>query len=287
MIERSVVTAIRRGTGAYLKIAGFRSHFVQTSVGRLHVLDARGRGEGPPVVLFHGLGSRSTDYLPMIRGLRSSNRRVLAPDMPGHGYSWNPGPETGSRPVRISMLEGLDALLKEPAVLFGNSLGGLVAIRYALERPEKVLGLMLANPGGAPISDEELAALLGQFRFRDRRDAQALIDALLVRPTRLKGVLAWGVERRMRRSGTRRLIERIDRTDLLEPEELAGLEAPIFFFWGREDRILPDSNRRFFLEHLPAHARIEQPPRYGHAPFLDDPGAFLDTLRGFAASVAR
>lgn len=46
------------------------------------------------------------------------------------------------------MTEALDALLPEPAIVCGNSLGGAVALHYALARPEKVLGLVLLSPAG-------------------------------------------------------------------------------------------------------------------------------------------
>jgi len=286
LLERALIHTIRRSTDVGLRATGFRRRFVETSLGRVHALDMKGEGELPPLVLFHGLGSRATDYMRLMQGLRSQHRRLLALDMPGHGRSWTPRPYAGSRPVRQSMMEAADVLLDEPAILFGNSLGGLVAIRYALERPERALGLMLVNPGGAPLNDEELAQLLSRFKFDTRADSERFIDGLLGRSTRLKGVLAWGVRRRMSRSGTRQLIERIDHSDLLSPEELARLSAPIYFFWGRRDRILPDSNRRFFLEHLPAGTRVDQPEDYGHVPYIDDHRAFLEIVRGFARSLA-
>jgi len=285
LLERALIRSIRGGTNIGLRAVGYRSRFVETSLGRVHALDVKGQGILPPVVLFHGLGSRATDYARLMQGLRPHHRRLLALDMPGHGRSWTPRTDAGSRPVRQSMLEAVDAILDEPAILFGNSLGGLVAVRYALERPDRALGLMLVNPGGAPLSDLELEGLLSRFKFDTRDEAKHFIDGLLGRSSRLRGVLAWGVRRRMQRPGTRELIERIDHSDLLSAEELGRLSAPVFFFWGRRDRILPDSNRRFFLEHLPEGTRVDQPQGYGHVPYMDDHRAFLALVRQFAGEV--
>ena len=67
------------------RLAGARSHLIQLPGGRGHVLDLAGTGSGPPIVLLHGLGSCSADYVPLMRMLRARHRRVLAPDLPGHG----------------------------------------------------------------------------------------------------------------------------------------------------------------------------------------------------------
>ena len=72
---------------ASLNARGYRSVRVPTSVGEVHALDGRGVGALPPVVLLHGLASAGMHLAPVMTGLRPWVRRLVAPDLPAHGYS--------------------------------------------------------------------------------------------------------------------------------------------------------------------------------------------------------
>src|SRR5678815_2871498 len=114
---------------------GYESRRVATTDGPVHVLDARGDGDLPTVVLLHGLGSWSVDYLPLFSRLRRHVRRIVAPDLLAHGHSGDPVP-SGRLPALWDALAGaLEATLDEPALVYGNSLGGLAALRLGIDRP--------------------------------------------------------------------------------------------------------------------------------------------------------
>ena len=73
-----------------MHLRGYRTRRVPTSVGTLHALEARGRGALPPVVVLHGLSAAGQYYESLLERVRPHVRRVIAPDMPGHGYSATP-----------------------------------------------------------------------------------------------------------------------------------------------------------------------------------------------------
>jgi len=268
-----------RAVRGLLRLRGFRSHAVETAAGRLHVYDVPGGGDLPPILLLHGLGSCAQDFAQLILALKGHTRRLIAPDLPGHGYS--PVPEDGMDPDALpeAMLEAVDAVLDEPAIVLGNSLGGLSAIRFVQARPDKVRALVLASPGGAPIGEDGIKGIQELFRVHTHADGLEFADRFMGRPSVTRHVLAWGIRVRMASRGVRELVERIEARHMLTPDDLRGLaQVPTLLFWGAADGILQPEQAEFFREHLPDPVTYEAPEGYGHSPHSD-------TLRGFARRV--
>lgn len=265
---------------------GARSHRLGYDHGVVHVLDLPGRGYLPPVVLLHGFSaSGPTQYLPMARRLRPHVRRIVLPDMPGHGGSSVP-PRLDEETIQAGLGAALDRLLDRPAVVFASSLAGGFAVRYAARRPDMVAGLMLCSPGGAPLDGTQLDELFDTFAVRTHDEALRFVDRLLPRPHPLRHAYAWGVRQQFSRPHLRRLLERAREARFLEPEELRGLRMPVALIWGRADRILPWSHFEYFRRHLPDDAEVETPPGYGHAPFLHRAGDLTERLLRFTRKVA-
>lgn len=266
-MERLRLTGARR--------LGFRGR----TVDGIHVLELDGTGDRPPVLLVHGLASCGLDYVPLMTQLAKRHRRVIAPDLPGHGFSPAPLDGMSPRAIRDRLTPAFQQILDEPAIVLGNSLGGLVAIRAALHEPEKVLGLVLASPGGAPMSEDELEQLLSNFRLNSHQLALGFVDRFQGR-SQARHVFAWGARLRMKRENIRAFVEQISHEHLLTAEELAAVQVPTLVFWGTDDRVLPASSLAFFREHLP-HANFVEPPGYGHAPYLDHLKRFVVVVDGF------
>ena len=256
-----------------------RQGYASRIVDGLHVLTAEGTGEGPPVLLLHGLASSALDYMPLMALLRHHHREVMALDLPGHGFS--PLPEGGMKPsvLRERIEPAVAELLTEPSVVFGNSLGGLAAIRVAQAVPENVLRLVLASPGGAPMDSADLTELLNQFRIGSHNDALSFVDRFQG-VARARHVFAWGARIRMGRASVQSLVEQIEVHHLLTAEDLAALTLPVLVFWGRRDRVLPGHAVEFFREHL-RHGTFLEPEGYGHAPYLDHLKPFVEQCRDF------
>ena len=137
-------------------------------------------GEGPPLLLVHGLGGMASNWR-LVAPALAAERRVIVPELPGHGGS-APLAETKSLdPFADALLAVAEAEDAIPAPWVGHSLGGLVGLRAAARRPDAVAGVVLA--AGAGISS---ATRLGE----------ATVTALgALKPGRVIGRRARGVSR--------------------------------------------------------------------------------------------
>jgi pimeloyl-ACP methyl ester carboxylesterase len=270
---------------AWLRLKGFASKRVATSVGVVHALDGRGRGHLPPLILLHGFSASCTSFAQLLPRLLPRLQRVLVPDFPAHGFSDEPESGVRGATLESGVFEALHALLpREPAFLFASSMGAVPAVRYALLHPERVLGLILCSPGGAAMEEPALRTLLEVFQPPSHREALAFVDRLFARRSRLRHLIAWGVRRRFMRSAMRALLASVTSADLLTPEQLRALGMPVLLIWGRAERILPGSHLEYFRRHLPASALFEAPEGCGHSPYLDRPGAIARSILGFIES---
>src|SRR5437868_11009566 len=143
--------------------------------GPIHLADFG--GTGPTMVLVHGLGGSHANWLAVGAGL-AAHARVLAPDLPGFGRTPLAGRSARVR-ANVELLDRLlDAVDGRPAVLVGNSMGGLIAMMEAARRPERVAGLVLVAPAQPRTADAPLDRLVAA-RFASY--ALPLVGELAVR----------------------------------------------------------------------------------------------------------
>lgn len=134
-------------------------------------------GSGPPLALVHGLGGCAANWRAVAPAL-ARERRVIVPELPGHGGSQAlPGMSrrrpSSLDPFAAAVLAVLEAERALPAPWVGHSLGGLVGLRAAVRRPEAVTGIVLAAAAGISSAT---------------RLAEATVTALgIVRPGRILG----------------------------------------------------------------------------------------------------
>jgi 3-oxoadipate enol-lactonase len=138
-------------------IPGFEERFAETKGCRLRYF-VGGPQRGAPVVLVHGLGGSAANWVDTAP-LLAVRRRVLVPELPGHGRSTAlPAvPNLAVFADRIAAVAEREGML--PAAFAGHSLGGVVALRLALRRPDDVSALVLA--AGAGISSTTRRARYG------------------------------------------------------------------------------------------------------------------------------
>jgi pimeloyl-ACP methyl ester carboxylesterase len=267
--HRSSMTSVfEQGMVRFLRVRGFMSHFVPTKSGMIHVMTGSGGGDMAPVVLFHGLASCGAHYMPMIRHLRKEVREIILPDAPGHGQSSTPPDDQCHEVFQDSLNKAVASVITEPAVVFGNSMGGFLGIRFALAHPDKVRALILCSPGGAAMSQRELDSFLELFRMKSHSDSLDFLNRAFGQVPPFRHLVAWRVRHRFSSKILQQRLDSLKSEDLLSAEELQGLKVPVVLIWGQEDGILPQQCLDFFQENLPANTRVIEPPQYGHAPFV-------------------
>src|SRR5690242_13191756 len=132
------------GMDAKVELAGFEERFVEARGCRLRCLVA---GQGEPLLLVHGLGGAASNWL-ALAPLLLPGRRVLVPELPGHGGS-EPLPAAANlnayadRLGLVAEREGFSA-----AGVVGHSLGGAIVLRLAIRKPDLVGRLVLAGAAG-------------------------------------------------------------------------------------------------------------------------------------------
>jgi pimeloyl-ACP methyl ester carboxylesterase len=253
-------------------------------------------GQGPPLVLLHGVGTSRVVWR-SVRPLLVPERIVAAPDLPGFGDSPPVGPGFALDEVADTLAEGLRARLPTPFDLLGNSLGGAVACVLAARHPGLVSRLVLAAPAGLSPLPAPIPALAG-------RAGTALIAARRLAGPRLAGsvagrrVVLFGVvaePARVEAADARALlsssakskrigeaIAAVARADLRP--QLAALPTPCGFLWGDRDRVMPVSALAE-LRALVPEAPVEVIPGTGHAPQVERPREFVAALDRLLAAI--
>ena len=254
-------------------------------------------GGGPPLVLVHGLGGSAANWCELAPALMR-RRRVVAPDLPGHGGSAPLHAVSGLEPYadRVAAVMDLEGMLPAPVV--GHSLGGMVVLRLALRRPDAVQAIVLAGSAGLSIGRTWPRTLLSVFsvvrpgrlagRYRSWVARSALLRRLVFGvvsvsdpiglPNRaVDGFLSGQVLHTDIGSAWNAL--RLD-----DPrQELERLSCPALILWGADDVQLPLEDAFEYARRLRAPLRViagcghlligERPEPCAHA--IE---TFLDTI---------
>jgi pimeloyl-ACP methyl ester carboxylesterase len=273
---------------------------------RARVVRARGletfyleAGEGPPIVLLHGLGATSASMLPTLEEL-ARDHRVLAVDLPGFGASEKPAGTYHPLFYARWLARFLDAVGVGRADLVGNSMGGRIAIETALRTPDRVGRLVLLAPSLAFKRYRALAPLVRLLSAEmgamplvaPRSLVTAVLRRMFARPERLQP--AWydaAVDEFLRVFATARgrvaFFSAAQQIYLEEAhgrrgfwERLPGLSRPALFLWGDRDRLVPSRFARHVTAVLPA-ARSVVLEDCGHVPQFEQPARTHALLREF------
>jgi pimeloyl-ACP methyl ester carboxylesterase len=264
---------------------GAQSRWVMTRHGRMHCYELPGSGDLPPVVVLHGLAAAATPFGPLLMRLARDVRRVVAPDHLGHGFSAGRDGALTPETLLEATIATLDHTLREPAIVVGNSLGGAVAVRYALSSPQNVKAMVLVSPAGAHCDDNEWRELKRLFAMTTRADAAVFFRRVYHEPPWFLSLVAHELPACMASAPVRSLLLGASNSTALRPEELEALDVPVMLVWGQEERLLPDSNLAYFRRHLPRGTRIERPDGFGHSPHIDAPDALANLIVDFARQI--
>jgi pimeloyl-ACP methyl ester carboxylesterase len=255
----------------------------------VHLVEA---GEGEPLLLIHGFLVWSYFWRKTIARL-SSVARVIAPDLRGFGLTERQLGRPLSLWAQADLLASLmDRLSITRAVLCGHSMGGEVALRFALRYPERVRGLILVSSAGYVRRD---ASRWERLILQTPAIRRLVMRALLIN-RRYAG-------RALREAYYRQEMDPIDLTAYLLPArlpatsrtmaqmllevdfgavagELDRVRQPTLLLWGKDDPWIPLAHGERLATVLP-NARLTVIPECGHAPPEEHPDAFAREVTAF------
>jgi pimeloyl-ACP methyl ester carboxylesterase len=280
-------------TDAKVELPGFGERIAEVRGTRLRYLAA---GEGEPLLLVHGLGGAAANWL-ALAPLLLATRRLLVPELPGHGGS----SALPAAPSLNAYADRLGIVLEQEGIasagVVGHSLGGAIALRLSIRRPDAVSALVLA--GAAGISS------------RRRNARYALTITSIVKPGRrlaphrrriarsntLKRVVfgRWGASdppalptelAEAFLSGPARHTDTVSAAQALVRDDpradLDRVRCPSLVLWGARDHQLPVEDAFDYARRLRARLRVIAD--CGHLLIGERPEACADAIEDFLAS---
>jgi pimeloyl-ACP methyl ester carboxylesterase len=216
--------------------------------------------------------------------LRPRVGRMLAPDAPAHGFSGLAGPLSVDH-AYAGLSQLLLRELDRPAVLFGNSMGGAFAIRFALEHPDRVRGLFLSSPAGAAVDAQDFASLRDHFRVVGLATPAAWSTASPTSPT---GSTPWSPPTSCGSSAAAPCATSSSPSSpaTCSPRSSSPSSAPDPPRVGPLRARPPAASLEFFRRALPSHATFEEPDDFGHCPYMDKPYALAAKIAEFTRARA-
>jgi len=228
-----------------MRAAGLDSHFLETPFGRMHFVSA-GRSEpaAPPparVLFVHGSPGTWDAWKTWLEDAELRDRaRLVAADRPGFG-----GSERGTaEPSLARQVAALAAILDSepgpPAIVVGHSLGGPIAARLAMDRPDLVAGLVLVAPSIDPALEKR--------RWYNVAASLALVQLFLPVDWTTSNRELWPLKREL---------------EAMMPK-WESIAAPVIVIQGEEDDLVPPGNADFAERMMPSNVDVRRIPGEGH-----------------------
>jgi pimeloyl-ACP methyl ester carboxylesterase len=250
-------------------------------------------GEGPPLILVHGLGGAAANWTELVP-LLIRRHRLLVPDLPGHGRSTALPAVAGLGPFadRVALVAEREGMLPAPVV--GHSLGGMIVLRMALRRPEDVPAIVLAAAAGLSVgsvwgrnilsvfSTVRPGRLAGRYRTLVSRSpllrrlvfgAVSVADPVGLSDEAVEGFLAAHLLHTDVASAWQALLAEDPRV------ELEAVRCPVLVLWGSDDVQLPLDDAFEYTRRL--HARLRVIPGCGHLLIGERPDACNTAIEEF------
>lgn len=273
--------------------------------GPVHLADHGGTGR--PILLVHGLGGSHTNWSAVAEPL-SRMGSVRAIDLIGFGYTRPEGRSSAVDSQRDLVISYLREHADQPAVLIGNSMGGLVSLRVASKAPELVHSMVLVDPALPvlrPRLDRDvlrglvlpLVPGIGPRAFQKRYEAAVespeqfvadmydmlFVDSSRVRPEDARLALAMARERVRMPWAAEAFVEAARSIFLILSRRrhfaawVGEISTPTLVVQGEADRLVDVASARWLIEQNPEFS-LEVFDDIGHVPQLECPERFLETV---------
>lgn len=258
-------------------------------------------GDGPALLLIHGMAGSSDTWQPIIP-LLSKKYRVIAPDLLGHGKSAKPRGDYSLGAFAVWLRDLLDELGVHRATVIGQSLGGGIAMQFAYQHLQYCERLVLIGSGGL---GPDLSPLL---RILSAPGAEFVLPIVAPQPVlnlgnklgtwlTSAGIQApragqmWQAYCSLSDSGARQAFLRTLRSVVdYRGQSVSALnklhytaDLPTLLIWGDRDRIIPIAHA-YAAQKAQAGSRLEVLEGIGHFPHAEAPMAVADILENFIAT---
>jgi pimeloyl-ACP methyl ester carboxylesterase len=243
----------------------------------------QGDPSGVPVLLLHGYADSWRSFERVLPHLPNSIH-ALALSQRGHGDSDHPVSGYHSHDFVVDLAEFMNVLHLEAAVIAGGSSGGLVARRFAINHPERTMGLVLMGspltlrnkPGLLELWDSTISKLTDPIDFGFVREFAESMLAQPVPQTFLDTMIQENlkVPARVWRAAFKGLLE----DDSFS--ELDKIKAPTLIIWGDQDAVLPRSDQEKLASTI-ASSQLVVYPGNGHALYWEKPDRIASDIVAF------
>ena len=246
-----------------------------------------GRGD-PPLVLLHGLFGSARNF-GLVQREFASKRRTIALDLRNHGASPH-GADTRYATLATDVIETLEHLSALPAVVLGHSMGGKTAMQLALNQPDAVKRLIVADiapviypPHHAEVAKAMAAIPLTPGMTRAGADAalapavpDTAMRAFLLQNLQLGAHPTW-------RTGLHEIIEGFADISAWDAPPDARYDGPTLFIAGATSNYMKPEHRPIIRALFPA-ARFVTLKNAGHWLHADNPSGFIAVVEAFLAA---
>jgi 3-oxoadipate enol-lactonase len=241
-------------------------------------------GSGSPLVLCHGLGGNHAIWWRQLDRF-AADHTVITWDQRGFGNSSCAGGDFGPGPARRDLAVLLDATCPgEPVHLLGQSLGGWVALGFALARPDRVRSLVLSTTLAGAAGEETDRFVAPGVPARTRRRHPVLSETFSAEEADLavlyNQISSFGAAK----PAARAMVERL-RADVFPAEALSRLAVPTLFIGATDDEYCPPPVMRTVAAAIPGAEFTEVPG--GHSAYYETPRGWNDTVLTFIARSER
>jgi pimeloyl-ACP methyl ester carboxylesterase len=265
------------------------SEYIEVQNEKLHV---RIRGNGTPIMLIHGSFSSLHTWQEWENRLCKSYR-TISMDLPGHGLT---GPSVADKytmdDYAVLLFALADTLKLDSFYVAGNSMGGGVCWKMAIQQPSRIRGMILIDAVGANRSSRnekpfifkmlENKALAKLFtRFTPRFFFRMNMKQVFYDENKITRELTMRYYHLMRREGNREAtIKRLSQTGKDNGAEISGIHCPTLILWGRHDRWVPVSTGEE-LHAMIKNSELVVFENAGHVPMEEIPETSLQPVLQF------
>lgn len=276
--------------------AGLEDDRVTTGDGlEWHYLRSQAAADKPAVLLVHGFGADSSNWVRFANALEGEFRFII-PDLPGHGDTT----ATTDMNYNIALqAERLHRLMSELGIpryhVAGNSMGGAIAIRMAEQQPVRLLSMGLIDAAGTGMVTDAFNQLLESGESnplipRDAEDFFTTLDWAMEEPPYMPDffIRVMGEKKAANAPVADKVWQDINEPGDLDYSEdmLSGIQVPTLIVWGDQDKLLPVESADRFHEALP-NSRKMILSGIGHVPMAEAPDKTAVFFRTFWAEASQ